>query len=234
MVRVAVARSLSAASMLQHNPNPSVLTVSPPDSGFAPRREFLRENHVASSFALLAVAGAGAIRLSSFPTPLVEAVKRTLEQRAVIRTIREEVELDMYEFNIENKPWTNSKNIESERLLVEILAVIFQHGYNFLSTIDYGREHDDRVSIAFSKPLYPVTSRSGSDGLGLMRVPFALSFPSATVLRVINPPLNSTPAILQGVRSAWPRGVISEKNVADKCFEFKLKGYKCECIVASY
>lgn len=213
--------------MLQQNS--SVLTVSPPESGFAPRREFLRDTHVSSSFALLAVAGNGAVRLSSFPTPLVEALKRTLELRGLLRTIREDVELDLYEFNIDNKPWASSKSIESEKLFVDILAVIFQHGYTFLSTIDYGREQDDRVSLAFSKPLYPATSnsRSGSDGYGLTRVPFALSFPSSKTLRVINPPLNSTPAILQGVRSAWPRGVISEKKVAEQCFEFKLKGYKC-------
>jgi hypothetical protein len=47
------------------------------------------------------------------------------------------------------------------------------------------------------------------------------------MLRVIAPPLHSTPAILQAVRGSWPRGVVSEKKVGDNCFEFKLKGYKC-------
>jgi hypothetical protein len=128
---------------------------------------------------------------------------------------------------------------------VDILAVIFQHGYTFLSSIDYGREPDDRLAMAFAKPsAYQDPPRSGSpfgsslkvDGSASCisqlpknkKVPFALSFPSGTMLRVIDPPLHSTPAILAAVRGAWPRGVVSEKKVGDASFEFKLKGYKCK------
>ncbi|TFK57366.1 hypothetical protein OE88DRAFT_125126 [Heliocybe sulcata] len=58
-----------------------------------------------------------------------------------------------------------------------------------------------------------------------VKIPFALSFPSASILRVLAPPLNSTPAIITAMRQSWPRGVVSEKKVGD-AFEFKLKGYK--------
>ncbi|KAH8120134.1 hypothetical protein DFH11DRAFT_1755648 [Phellopilus nigrolimitatus] len=199
--------------------NPSVLTVSPPESGFAPRREFVRENHVSSTFALLAIAGAGLVRLSSFSPQLVASLRHNFETHQTLSDIREEKNLDLVEFNLDGKPWTQAKSARSEKLFVEILAEIFQNGYRFVSTIDYGREHDDRVSIAFSKSV-------SLPSFEIARVPFALSFPSSTVLRVINPPLNSSPAILQAARSAWPRGVISERKVSDKCFEFRLKGYK--------
>jgi hypothetical protein len=114
--------------------------------------------------------------------------------------------------------------------LVDILTVIYTNGYSFVSSIDYGREHDDRLAIAFSKPvLSPTSSAEFAPSIQpLKRLPFALSFPSATLLRVISPPLDSTPAILQAVRSSWPRGVVSEKKVGDSSFEFKLKGYKCK------
>lgn len=46
-------------------------------------------------------------------------------------------------------------------------------------------------------------------------------------MRVISPPRDSTPAILQAVRGSWPRGVISEKKVGDSAYEFKLRGYRC-------
>ncbi|KAI5122594.1 hypothetical protein M0805_004809 [Coniferiporia weirii] len=204
--------------MLHAQASSSVLTVSPPDT-FSPRREFVRESdHVSSSFALLAVAGAGFVRLSSFSRELVATLRRAFELRQILGGIREETNLNLVEFNLRGKPWTQTKNIESEKIFVEILAVILQHGYVFLSTIDYGRERDDRVSIAFSKPI--------STPCVPTRAPFALSFPSSTVLRVINPPLSFSPAIIQAARSAWPRGVISEGTVSEKCYEFRLKGYR--------
>lgn len=46
-------------------------------------------------------------------------------------------------------------------------------------------------------------------------------------MRVISPPRDYTPAILQAVRGSWPRGVVSEKKVGDSAYEFKLRGYRC-------
>jgi hypothetical protein len=215
-----------------HQNNNSVLTVASPDSNFTPRREFVRDNHVPSSFALLAIAGAGYVRLSSFPPDVVRAL-RVFAQRIGIRGYKEDHDQHLYEIDFERKPWSNSKNIQSEKLFLDLLTIVIKHGYKFMSSIDYGREQDDRLSIIFSKPMStsgaPTDSRSNTPTPvpAQVRIPFVLSFASATVLRVIRPPLNSTPAILQGVRSAWPRGVISEKKVADDCYEFKLKGYKC-------
>jgi hypothetical protein len=142
------------------------------------------------------------------------------------------------EFELEGKLWV-TKSLSTERLLVEMFAIIYQTGFSYLSTIDYGRESDDRIAITFSKPCLPseflVSSSSSSPQIPSLapipdlprpRVPFALSFTSPTVLRVICPPLHSTPAILQAVRGAWPRGIQSEKKVGENSFEFKLKGYK--------
>ncbi|KAF7975794.1 hypothetical protein HWV62_8623 [Athelia sp. TMB] len=225
---------------------------TPPDSNFTPRREFVKEQpRTANAFSLLAISGSNFIRLYSFPIPVISALRRLLDQRSLVISFREDVEQNLFEFALDGKPWSSPKSVNSERLLLEIIAVIYQHGYSFLSTIDYGREHDDRLAVTFSKPTTsspsprPGSLRSGSpmpsspsvtnSGTNLAqqvgektrrRIPFALSFASATLLRVINPPLHSTPAILQAVRGAWPRGVVSEKKIGDASYEFKLKGYK--------
>jgi hypothetical protein len=154
-----------------------------------------------------------------------------------IPALREDIAQQMCEIVLGGKPWASGKSLLTEKLLVEIFAVIYQHGYTYLSAIDYGRESDDRLAMAFSKPavrsLSPLSSTGSPNPASSSlnnhgrRIPFALSFVSATVLRVIAPPLHSTPAILNAVRGSWPRGVVSEKKVADNCFEFKLKGYKC-------
>lgn len=218
---------------------------SPPDSGFVPRREFIREQKsTPNDFALLAVASSNLLKLYSFPTPAVTALHHLFEQRSMVNSFREDFTQNMCEFNLDGKPWASPKAVTTENLLLDILTQVCQLGFNYLSTIDYGREQDDRLTIVFSKPtVLPPNSRADSslpgtpqmDGTGsatsdkprTIRVPFALSFASATSLRVISPPLHCTPAILQAVRGSWPRGVISEKKVGTNSFEFKLKGYRC-------
>jgi len=157
--------------------------------------------------------------------------------------------MNLYELSIDQKPWSNPKSVFTEKLILDIIALIYQFDYSFLSCIDYGREPDDRVVMAFSKPTSAASSAGSStegatagESPGFIgshsslptqvkrqkRVPFALSFSSTTLMRVINPPLHLTPAILQAVRASWPRGVDSEKKVGENSFEFKLNGYKCE------
>lgn len=213
-----------------------------PGSQFAPRREFIREEHTFSTFALFALSGSSSIRLYSFPPSVISALRQFFHNSKTGITQREDTSQTLCEFTIEGRPWALSRSISTEKLIVDLLAIVFRHGYIFLSTIDYGREQDDRLAMAFSKPAVYGTSRPTSpDPVNThgspippprtLRLPFAISFSSATVLRVINPPLNSTPAILQAVRGSWPRGVVAEKKIADTCFEFKLKGYKCKDIV---
>ncbi|TRM65791.1 hypothetical protein BD626DRAFT_485826 [Schizophyllum amplum] len=213
------------------------------DTAFTPRKEFLRlPKQVPNSFSLLAISASNCIRLYSFPLSFIVALRRLLEQQSSIVTYREDVQNNMCEFVLDGKPWSNTKSVTTERLLVHILVAIYQHGYTFLSVIDYGRESDDKLAMAFSKPSSPPVSHAGSPrpsqdvrpdaasvsshSMRERRVPFALSFASATCMRVIAPPLHCTPAILQAVRGSWPRGVVSEKKVSDDCFEFKLKGYR--------
>lgn len=224
------------------------MPMSSTEPGFTPRKEFIRDKRTVNAFCLLAVSGSSCIRLYAFPIPVVNSIRRLFEQRQILSAFREDVVLNQCEFTLDAKPWSNPKSINSEKLLLDVLAIIYQHGYAYLSCIDYGRESDDRLAVAFSKPSAIVSSgasaRSASplpmsavagvaSGSSLshhpshIRVPFALSFASATLLRVINPPLYATPAILQAVRGAWPRGVVSEKKIGSS-FEFKLKGYKCK------
>jgi hypothetical protein len=225
---------------------PSAATPNTNTSQFAPRREFIRDRHTFSTFALFALSGSSAIRLYSFPPGVIAAFKRFFHDSKTAVTFRHDAAHTMSEFTIEGRPWAMAKSITTEKLIVDLLAVVFRHGYVFLSTIDYGREQDDRLAVAFSKPSLHPGSRPGSPDPGLplngalvppprtASVPFAISFSSATVLRVINPPLNSTPAILQAVRGSWPRGVVAEKKVAETCFEFKLKGYSCMSLTQSH
>ena len=214
------------------------LTTEP---SFTPRKEFLRIPLAApDSFALLALSSANYIRLYSFPASVVDALRQLFEQLSIILSSREDAPQGLYEFALDGKPWANPKAVYTEKLLLDILAIIYQCGYSYLSNIDYGRESDDRLAMVFSKPgiapflnsptqtpPIPVNSTSLNDKERVQRVPFALSFSSTTLMRVIAPPLHLTPAILQAVRASWPRGVVSEKKVGDNSFEFKLKGYKC-------
>ncbi|KAH7880544.1 uncharacterized protein C8R40DRAFT_1165504 [Lentinula edodes] len=207
------------------------------NSSFVPRKEFqIAPRRNPSSFSLLCFAGSNMLRLYAFPSSVVSAFRRFFDKR--IHAEKTDHHNNFTQFELEGKLWT-TKSLATERLLVEMLNIVYQSRFTYLSTIDYGRESDDRLAIAFSRPSppseYPASSSSSSPKVPSLapipdqprpRVPFALSFPSATVLRVICPPLHSTPAILQAVRGAWPRGVQSEKKVGENSFEFKLKGYR--------
>lgn len=221
----------------------------PGEAPFTPRKEFIKDQAIQpSAFALLALSGANCIRLYSFAPVLIASLTRLFETHRIL-SFREDAENSMCEFALDGKPWANPKAESSEKLLVDIVAIIYQCGYTYLSTIDYGREQDDRLVLTFARPAAPNFSRTptpipqsapppndrssgSSSGLAekqrSKRIPFALSFSSVTVMRVISPPLHLTPAILQAVRASWPRGVVSEKKVGENSFEFKLKGYKCE------
>lgn len=230
------------ATMAIPSPSPHLKPPVPPisivpstasNSQFTPRKEFIRDQRVLSSFSLLSLANSGDVRLYGFPATVINALRRLFEHTRIIR-VREVESTNFFEFTLGGKPWAKSKSPTTDKILVDILAILFQHGYTFLSTLGYGREEDDRIAIAFSKPL-PVPSSAGASPLPnasvatlaqSYKVPFALSFISDTVMRVVSPPLHSTPAILQAVRGAWPRGVISEKKVGDS-YEFRLSSYKC-------
>ncbi|KAF9068058.1 hypothetical protein BDP27DRAFT_1327876 [Rhodocollybia butyracea] len=219
--------------------SPLSSTADNASSSFVPRKEFLHSGPKnPSSFSLLCLAGSNLLRLYEFPSSVITLFRRFLEQRRAIHSEKTDPHNNFTQFELEGKLWT-SKSLSTERLLVEMLAIIYQGGYTYLSTIDFGRESDDRISIAFSRPCSPseISAPFSSSTARIPyvtpipdqprpRVPFALSFPSATSLRVVCPPLHSTPAILQAVRSAWPRGVQSEKKIGENSFEFKLKGYR--------
>ncbi|KAF9478042.1 hypothetical protein BDN70DRAFT_880472 [Pholiota conissans] len=224
---------------------------SPPSSEvpFTPRKEFIKDQQTQpSSFALLALSGANCIRLYSFTPYAIASLNRLFERHRIL-SFREDPDQSLCEFALDGKPWTNPKSVPSEKLLVDIIATVYNCGYTYLSTIDYGREPDDRLVLTFSRPVLPSSNSriptpvqrltppkydgsTSSLGVGLgdkpkpKRVPFALSFASVTIMRVISPPLHLTPAILQAVRGSWPRGVVSEQKVGDNSYEFKLKGYK--------
>ena len=184
-----------------------------PEPSFMPRAEFIRENKSPpSSFALLTFSGPNCIRLYSFTSEVIATLRRFLEQRTIIQGTREDNVNNLYEFALDGKPWSNPKSLATERFVVDLLAVLYRSGYSYLSTIDYGREPDDRLAItlscpvssSFPRPYSPIPQGSQGSGSTLsekqtrqFRIPFALSFSSSTVLRVIHPPLHSTPAILQ-------------------------------------
>ncbi|KAI0361719.1 hypothetical protein OH77DRAFT_1390489 [Trametes cingulata] len=226
--------------MAQPSPLPTPNVLKPPapplhllNPMFYPRKEFIRDQRIVSSFALLTLASNGLVRLYNFPNSVVNGLRRLFDLHSLIISCRENPTTHFFEFSLDQKPWANLKNIMTEKLIVGIFSVIFQYGYSFLSTIEYGREHDDRVAIAFSRP----TTAPASSAIPIMPnaststlphaspLMFAVSFPTPRVLRVIDPPLPLTPAILQAVRNAWPRGIADEKKLGDS-YEFKLKGYK--------
>ncbi|KAJ7293279.1 hypothetical protein C8J57DRAFT_1210877 [Mycena rebaudengoi] len=201
------------------------MSVTSPESGFTPRREFLRDHPVTpNAFSLLAIAGTNCIRLYSFPLPLMTALRRLLDQQKLVVSFREDIDQQLCEIALGGKPWTNAKSLSTEKLLIEILAVTMAVNPTTASPWHFP-DPPPLLPSVLSLPLNhrnPPPCPSGPQNA--CRLP-CHSRPR-TMLRVIAPPLHSTPAILQAVRSSWPRGVVSEKKVGDNCFEFKLKGYK--------
>jgi hypothetical protein len=221
--------------------------ISPTDTNLVPRREFIRDQRTASSFSILALSGTAILRLYDFPQDVLVALRKYLDNERLIQDSRESIQNNVCELLLGGKPWSNPKTTRSEKLLIEIIAVLYRKGHHFLSTLDYGREQDDRIIMAFSRPspIPPLPSQPSSAAhsatfhcmskdsvtatLQPVKVPFAISFISPNHLRVIAPPLHLTPAILQTVRGSLIHGV-SEKKVADNVYEFKVKGYKCNVI----
>jgi hypothetical protein len=189
------------------------------ESTFVPRAEFTKETREPSSFALLTLAGNAAIQLAHFDFTLVSSLRHQLHP---LHSHREIPEQSLFELTLTGKPWAHPKSLESEALFLSLLSTIFAHGYSLLSPIDYGKEEDGKLAIVFSKPHASLNHSSTSLP---HHIPFAVSFPDKSTLRVINPPLHSTPAILQALRSAWPRGCSSENKIDGTSYEFKLKGY---------
>lgn len=224
----------SLNSSLGKSPFPSS---SNPD--FTPRKEFIRGHRVTSSFALLTLSGSGNVRLFRFPQPVEDALHSYFHQRGILQYCRKDNSKRSSEYTILGRPWTVPRTIMAEKLIIDILTIILQHGFILLSTLDYGREKDDNLAISFSKPM---STSIGNTSTGALingsevslnvpiRTPFAVSFLTATRVRVISPPRSSTPAILQSMRGAWPGGVVDESTVEETNFEFKLKGYKCKPI----
>lgn len=202
-----------------HSPVPPFPS-SPAGSNFVPRREFEPQPaHHASSFALLAFSSNNVIRLSNFPPQVVNDLRTRLGNIIGLHSFRENAEHKLCELVLTGKPWSNNRSLSTEVILVQVFSIILTHGYSILSQLFYGKEHNDRLTFAFAKSDLP--------SIAPLPVPFALSFTSSTSLRVVCSPLHATPAILQSVRGAWPRGVVSEKKVGEHCYEFKLKGYSC-------
>jgi hypothetical protein len=201
------------------------LPASPADSGFLPRREFASSKRPTLSYSLLTLTGTSSIRLSGFPPEIVSEFKKFFDDRALLRLFRENTEDEIAEYALAAKYWSNPKAPETEKLVVAMFVTLNSLGYSFVSTIDFGRDQGDKLTIAFSKP-----SQQSSTAVPLVhQLVFGISFTSQTSLRCIFPPLESTPGILQALRSAWPRGIDSESKVGEGCYEFKLKGYGCEC-----
>ncbi|KAG9035695.1 hypothetical protein FS837_001850, partial [Tulasnella sp. UAMH 9824] len=214
-------------------------------SAFAPRKEFLKNQSTTHQFALLTFNGAEILRLSNFPPNVIASLRTLFQQQLVYRAYREDPEMGVSEFIMADRLWT-SKNVKTERLVTLIFSVILSHRFRFMTTLAYGRLAQDTRSLVFSKavpgsldvpstsrtnspavPASPLPMSSPSSGDGVrpeQRTCFALSLSQKT-LRVICAPKGSTPAILASVRSAWPRGVVSEDRVEDDVYEFQLKGY---------
>ncbi|KAG8870799.1 hypothetical protein FRB98_001344 [Tulasnella sp. 332] len=220
-------------------------------AAFTPRREFHKTHNTPHHFALLAFNGADILRLSHFPENVISALRKLFEEQHMFRGFRDDQELGVSEFIMADKPWTSGKNSRTERLVTLIFCTILSHQFKLVTTLAYGRLAQDSCSLVFSKTLpktAPIPPSNGSSAfthpgaIQLQNVPptptpgsssdtpseprttFALSLTSKC-LRVVCPPKSCTPGILASVRSAWPRGVVSESRPEDDVYEFNLKGY---------
>ncbi|KAF8606346.1 hypothetical protein BDV93DRAFT_553522 [Ceratobasidium sp. AG-I] len=171
---------------------------------FQPRSEFVRTETAPRTYALVALNGADTLRCHNISPAALSALREIFGQ-----------EMRLYGENAE------SQVAESETLITNILTVLLLHQYTFLTSLDYGRQYLDKLSLTFTRPTSLSTPAPASQSI------FALSFTAPTILRVLNAPLHATPAILQSVRGTWPRGVKGERKLGGGSWEFRLKGFGC-------
>lgn len=227
----------------KHPTSPSASSLNAPafplsaNPDFIPRKEFIKGHRVTSTFALLTLSGSSLVRLYRFPPPVVTALQGLFDQLNLIQGVRQDNPKHFSEYSLAGKPWATPKSFKAEKLIIDILTIILHHGFILMSSLDYGREQDDHLAISFSKPMListsPASTTALTNGSAIslnvpIRTPFAVSFLSATRLRVISPPLSNTPGVLQSVRGAWRTGVRDEGKVGDNSYEFNFNGYKCE------
>ncbi|KAG8752907.1 hypothetical protein FRC11_007898, partial [Ceratobasidium sp. 423] len=191
------------------------LTMSGPQQTFQPRSEFVRTEATPQSYVLAALNGADTLRLHNLSRSTLSALKEAFGNET--RLYGEANDGQVAEFVFRNSPWS-TKSARSETLIVQLFTTLLAHQYTFVTSIDYGRQYLDKLSLTFSRAASP-SGRLAADTV------FALSFVTPTVLRVLHAPLHCTPAILQSVRSAWPRGVKDERKLGNGCWEFRLKGF---------
>ncbi|KAG8742203.1 hypothetical protein FRC10_001899 [Ceratobasidium sp. 414] len=183
---------------------------------FRPRSEFVRTEVNPQSYALVALNGTDTLRCHSLSPAALSALREVFGDE--MRVYGENAESQVAEFAFRNSPWSN-KTIRSETLITNLFAVLLMHQYTFLTTIDYGRQYLDKLSLTFTRPASISNPAPATESV------FALSFTAPSVLRVVAAPLHATPAILQSVRSAWPRGVKSERKLGNGSWEFRLRGF---------
>ncbi|KAI0292712.1 hypothetical protein B0F90DRAFT_1671066 [Multifurca ochricompacta] len=156
-------------------------------------------HHDSSSFSVLAL------------SDTVLALKRYLDSVRRLLISREPIQEHFFEFALDGRPWSTPNSTHSEKLLIDILGIIYQNDHQFLSTLDYGRKQDDHILMVFSRPSSLPRFPSASIPPAL----FSISMISHDVFRIVSPPSHLTPAILQAVRDFCPHGVRFEKKVAE-------------------
>ncbi|KAL5641668.1 hypothetical protein ACGC1H_001965 [Rhizoctonia solani] len=203
------------AHILGRSRHPYTLAMSDPQQTFQPRSEFIRTEATPQSYSLVALNGADTLRCHNISQSTLSVLRETFGNET--RLYGEANGGDIAEFVFRNSPWTN-KSARSETLIVQLFTTLLAHQYTFVTSIDYGRQYLDKLSLTFARTASP-SGRLTPDTV------FALSFVTPTVLRVLHAPLHCTPAILQSVRNTWPRGVKDERKLGNGCWEFRLKGF---------
>ncbi|KDQ09284.1 hypothetical protein BOTBODRAFT_69247 [Botryobasidium botryosum FD-172 SS1] len=198
-------------------PSVSSFPASPAFS-FVPRSEFIRAENIPHHFCLLAFNGSDTLRMTNFPAETVKLIQTNLKDD--IRHTVQDHEMGITEFTLADSPFAG-KTIWSEQLILKVFKTVLGEGFRLLNSIDYGRIYMDRLYFAFSRP----ERHPGSLPLPTPKAVFAISFVSLTRLRVLSPPVDSTPAILNAIRSSWARGIESEKRNEEGCYSFRFKGY---------
>ncbi|CAE6512900.1 unnamed protein product [Rhizoctonia solani] len=176
---------------------------------------FIRTEATPQSYSIVALNGADTLRCHNISQSTLSVLRETFGNET--RLYGEANGGDIAEFVFRNSPWTN-KSARSETLIVQLFTTLLAHQYTFVTSIDYGRQYLDKLSLTFTRTGSP-SGRLTADSV------FALSFVTPTVLRVLHAPLHCTPAILQSVRNTWPRGVKDERKLGNGSWEFRLKGF---------
>ncbi|KAJ9117896.1 hypothetical protein QFC20_000177 [Naganishia adeliensis] len=157
--------------------------------------EFQQQTSSETTFALLALNGTSRIRGFHFPSELysrlVTCIRRTWPEGMEWATLQSDNGWDCL---LRGTPWKKkgTEEVGSIRLILALLETLSAEGWNLVQDVNVGSAKKDVHNFVFRHDGFP----DASDKF------FAITFPLANRISLVDPSSSCTPALISSIRSA--------------------------------